>query len=385
MKLLLIVGCANDIFIYNMAKWLKASMEVDIDIFEFYPSNQQTFDYAYYNHVESVNPNVWHNKIKGLHVFTHPFYASNVLKRYIKDKYYDIIHCHWIVPPLVLTHNLHKHCSKLFVTFWGKEYKNFKILNSWNFYKKNLDKFMKEVDVDINAKELYSIIKNLYPQLNIKYVEGYLGAASLDYLYDIMYKKTKSDVKKYYEIPTNKVSILIGYSGKELHQHIPIIEELAKRDYLKDKLHLLAPMTRGGGGKYTIDVEQALAESGYSYTVLKDRFFTDEEIAMFRYATDITLQLSTTDAFSRSIVECLCAKSIMIYGEWLNYSDYLQNEDFSAVTSKSIHDGVNKMEYIIDHMSDYKTLCEQNSNNGKARNIWSECIKDWVNAYKEVL
>ena len=33
LRLLLIVGCANDIFIYNMAKWLKVKMNVSIDVF----------------------------------------------------------------------------------------------------------------------------------------------------------------------------------------------------------------------------------------------------------------------------------------------------------------------------------------------------------------
>ena len=47
MKLLLIVGCANDIFVYNYAKWLKKSMSVSIDIFEFFPSSQQSFGAEY--------------------------------------------------------------------------------------------------------------------------------------------------------------------------------------------------------------------------------------------------------------------------------------------------------------------------------------------------
>ena len=52
MKLLLIVGCANDIFVYNYAKWLKKSMNVSIDIFEFFPSSQQSFGTEYYDNVE---------------------------------------------------------------------------------------------------------------------------------------------------------------------------------------------------------------------------------------------------------------------------------------------------------------------------------------------
>ena len=48
---LLVVGTANDIFIYNMARWLKASMAVETDVFECCPSQQQSFGNTYYNRV----------------------------------------------------------------------------------------------------------------------------------------------------------------------------------------------------------------------------------------------------------------------------------------------------------------------------------------------
>ena len=54
MKLLLVVGCANDIFVYNYAKWLKKSMDVSIDVFEFFPSSQQGYGNEYYDNVATA-------------------------------------------------------------------------------------------------------------------------------------------------------------------------------------------------------------------------------------------------------------------------------------------------------------------------------------------
>lgn len=381
MKILLVVGSANDIFIVNMTKWLKASMpDSIIDIYEFYPSNAQETN-TYFDNLGSANYNVWYNKIKGLRTITYPYYASASLKKFLKGKFYDVIHCHWITPPLVLTHGIHKHCNKLFATFWGTEWKNFKILYSQKLYKKHLDKFVSEIDYIVNSKTFKQIISDIYPQLVDKHIEGYLGSAPLEEVYKLMKHEDKVESKKKLNIDTSKTVVLIGYSGKQLHQHLPIIQELSKREELKNKLHLLAPMTRGAGKEYCDRVDIALKKSGYTYTLLRDCFLSNEDVARLRNATDITLQLSTTDGFSRSIVECVCAKSVLIYGNWLRYKEHLENSKLIAHAVPSIEAGIDLLKNIADCIEIYKEELEQNHINGKAKNLWSDCIKDWVNAY----
>lgn len=382
MKILLIVGSANDIFITNMTKWLKAKMpESTIDIFEFYPTEVQDKN-IYLDNLTTLDTKVWHNKIKGIRTLLHPFHASKELARFLNGKYYDIIHCHWIIPPIVLTRNINKHCNKLFATFWGREWDNFTILRSHKRYKKELDKFVEKIDYIINSLAFKRIIAPIYPQLAEKHIEGYLGSAPLEEVYKLMEKEDKMTSKEKLSIPSEKMVVLIGYSGKELHQHIPIIEELAKRDELKRKIHLLAPMTRGAKKDYCDRVYGALEKSGYTYTLLRERFLSNEEIARLRTATDITLQLSTTDGFSRSIVECICAKSVLIYGNWLAYDDHMANNNLIGHPVGTIKDGIDKVAEIVDNIELFNDELEQNHINGKAKNLWSECIKDWVNAYR---
>ena len=184
-------------------------------------------------------------------------------------------------------------------------------------------------------------------------------------------------------IDSNKTVVLIGYSGKSLHNHIDIINELKKFDNYKDKIHILAPMTRGGTETYIKQVESALIESGFSYTLISGRFLSDFEIARIRNATDITLQLSAFDGFSRSIVECLCAESILIYGNWLDYSRHLKTYDFSAIAVDSVAEGVAKCCNVIDNFNEYKQETESNSLNGKDNFSWSKCIDEWISIYKE--
>ena len=144
-------------------------------------------------------------------------------------------------------------------------------------------------------------------------------------------------------------------------------------------------MTRGADDKYTAQVNKLLEKSGYSYTLISGRFLTDREIAQIRNATDITLQLSSFDGFSRSIIECLCAKSIMIYGGWLGYEKHLQASGFQAISVNSIAEGIDLISSIINHLGDYKDMVEANYKQGENQYLWAECIKDWVNAYNDLL
>lgn len=381
MKLLLVVGTAKDVFIYNMAKWLKSSMNVSIDVFEFYPSNRQNYDYRYYDSVTTVGK-PWYTKIKGLRNIITPFYNAKCLDNFIKEKYYDIIQCHWIVPSVVLSKNLKPHCKKLYVSFWGGELSQSKICYSNKLYRYKLNHFINDIDYILNSETYFNLLAVNLPEIANKLIPARLGSAALDYLYNLMSNKDRSEIKAQWDIPTDKFSVLIGYSGKPLHQHLKIINALKQNNYLKDKIHLLAIMTRGYDNNYTEQTETALYNCGYSYTMVKGRFLSDEEIASFRYATDIVLQLSIFDAFSRSIVECLCAGSIVLYGKWLdNYPESLNNDGFQAIAVNSIESACGELKNIVDHCSSFSTMLQNNTKAGR-KNTWSECIKDWIEAYQ---
>lgn len=381
MKLLLIVGTANDIFIYNYAKWLKKSMDVTIDVFEFYPSKQQGFGNEFYENLGSARS----CNIPFVRNYIDPYIKAKNLSSFLNGKRYDIIHCHWIVRPLVMVKYLKSYCKKLVITFWGREYANMDILGSNKLFRKHLNIFSKDVDAMINSKNSELLLKSEVYGFNGKFYSASLGSAPLEALYNLMQTESREESKKVLEIPVNKYCVLLGYSGKSLHQHIPIIEALKNHNELKERLHLLAPMTRGASESYVEQVRSILDSSGYSYTLISGRFLNDKEMAQVRNATDIALQLSTTDGFSRSIIECLCAKSLMIYGDWLGYQRHLKPNGFDGICVKSIEEGVNKIPAIIDNMSQYEEMLNHNHESGKSKYMWSECIRDWVNAYNDIL
>jgi len=382
MKILLIVGSTSSIFVYNYAKWLKKSMNVSIDIFEFFPSSQQSYGTEYYDNVKTAKG--YFLPFRRGKMLIDSIVRGYSLKSFLYNKHYDVIHCHWIVSPVVTQKSLKKHCKKLILSFWGGELIEQRILYSTTIYQHYLKQLVKQADFIINDKEGKANTLKQFPYFKGEYRAGSYGSAPIEALYDLMKFEKKETSKQSLGISAGKLTILIGYSGKRLHQHLPIISALAQHDELKNKVHILAPMTRDADTDYIESVKQALDNSGYEFTLLSGRYLSDKEIAQIRNATDIVLQFSLFDGFSRSIIECLCAKSVVIYGNWLGYEQYMGASSYMGVEVSSIENGITKLVEVVNNINSFSPILEKNHEFGRHHTMWSECIKDWVNVYNDI-
>lgn len=385
MRLLLVAGTANDIFIYNMAKWLKATMDVELDVFEFWPAKQQAYDAAYYDHLYSASKEGWAYR-RPQASFTAAHATARQLKRFLKGRQYDIIHCHWLSAPTVLSAAaLRKHCRRLCITFWGGELEQQQLLRSHGLYLRRLDRLVAEADAMVNSETSRARYLEAFPQFKGTFFAANLGSSPLESICALMETTSREEVKRQWNIPEGKTSVLIGYSGKELHQHGMVIEAFRRHPELSDRIHLLAPMTRSSDPAYVAGVEAALKASGYTYTLVRDRFLTDGEMASLRFATEVVFQCSRFDGFSRSIIECLCARAIVFYGSWLEYKPYLKQFGFEAVSIDSAEEGVKKLASVLQFRGMYDEMLERNSSRGRTHFLWSECIGNWVNVYQTLL
>ena len=119
MDILLVTGVsANDIFIYNMAKWLQTRLNANIDIFAIDNHKTQTYDSTIFREVKYVE-NDTNNLTRKILGWTQAYRYSRQLKQFLRDKKYNVIHCHWLVPSIALSCFLRGYCDKLFLTFWG--------------------------------------------------------------------------------------------------------------------------------------------------------------------------------------------------------------------------------------------------------------------------
>lgn len=382
MKLLMIVGTADDIFVHNMAKWLKRYMDIDIDIIEYNDSNkrQRVYNYDYYDRIDTMPQGYLFSKVPFVNRFTLDWCRCHQLKEMLKGRYYDIIHCHYILGLYAGADFLKKHCDRLYFSFWGGELATGKYLGSNRLYKNRLNRIIYYyVDGIVNSLSSGKpFVKN---GKEPRCYRGDFGSGPLEAIYECLDKNGREECKEYWGIPLDKFSVQLGYSGKEIHQYIEIIKELILHDDLKDKLHLVAPMTRGSKSSYTEKVKNTLKDTGYSYSII-ERHLSDVEMAKYRCSIDIVLQLTIYDGLSRSIVEALSAGSVLIYGDWLNYKVKFQRDGFEGIEVDSIKSGVDKIRYVIDNWSLCQKLCGENIKRGKSKYVWSECIKEWVAVYE---
>lgn len=356
-------------------------MDCALDAFELYPSStaNQEDSTGLFESVGTAVRKQWWWKNSLSRFFLSPLKIARQLDKFVCQKHYDVIHVQGVWSYVPLTKRLKSHTDLLLVSFWGNEHLMGEIWHSHIIYNYRLKKFIKTVDGITGATARLQVMHELFP--GIPLYESRFGVASLDAIINLNNTKNKDDSKQYWQMPINKTSVLIGYSGKQLHNHLNIIRELKKHVDLHDKLHLLAPMTRGATDGYVIEVENALALSGYSFTLLKGRFLSNEEIAQFRHATDVVLQFAENDAYSRSIIESICAGAVLIYGNWINYKKLLADDRFEAFEAESIEDGIKILKDYIASPEKYKQIGEKNISAGCRQFLWSECIKDFVGIY----
>lgn len=389
MKILL-VGDANSIFLIDYTIWLKKSMDVEVDIYSIYQSNGDYNNLPYNRVFESNYNDTILSKIKGVRTLIYPFFLNIEFNLFLKkhNEKYDIIHFHWIIPAWVLTPNAYKRYSRrVFATFWGGERDVQEILFSKQLYKTRAASFLKKTDCIVgNNKLRESGTVKTFPFIKEKYKFGIFGSTPLEILYSLQESETCEESKVRMGIKPDKISVLLGYSGKRIHNHLEIINSLiqnSKYQHLKEKIQLVASMSRGADENYISEIENKLSESGFEYVLFKKTYFTEEEVARLRNASDVVFQLSTFDGLSRTILECLCAGSIVISGDWLNYL-YFKDEGFKFVEVSNTNEAIDYLYKISLNPDVFKLEYKANILNGKNRYTWKECIKDWVKHYREL-
>ena len=387
---LLLVGSADSIFFEHYIKNLKARRpEIKVDVFSVPPVNGK-YDLSSCN---KVAVNKWEetllSKIKGVRTIIKPFYSWHSMYSFLRrnNKQYDIIHFKFLVPSVVLfPHFIMKYCKKSVATFWGAEINVQKIFYSSKLYLYFLKRFLRNVDnITFYSEEQCTRIKHLGIEAD-KLSYAIYGSSIYDEIEKLITFETKEKSKELLGIDKKKITISIGYSGKELHQHKIIINTLFRDSTFtanKEKFTLILPMTHGCSDAYGNDVVNLVKGNNATYKLLRKKM-TDAEVARLRNATDIMIQLSSVDARSASVIETILAGSILISGKWLPYEEFrqkhlyfyeLENIDASLPKlilqlSKNIDEELNK--------------CQNNKLKWEAE-TWGKVIDNWIAIYDKLL
>lgn len=205
----------------------------------------------------------------------------------------------------------------------------------------------------------------------------YLGDVPLLHV-DAWMEKGTDFCKKQYEIPTDKLSVCIGYNASPAQQHIKVIEQLKKLDEnIKNKICLLFPVAYGGSEKYIEELSLASKTSGIEFCLLR-QFLNPDEVASLRVATDVFINAQTTDSISASVLENYYSGAKLINASWLQYQEFVDWDlEYKSFNS---FDGINSL--LIETVENF-------ARGNKNRAIvlrecsWETCAEKWCLWLKE--
>ncbi len=190
-----------------------------------------------------------------------------------------------------------------------------------------------------------------------------------------------TEVKKKLGLNTEKIQVTIGYNASPGQQHLEIIKEIANvSEKLKSRIELVFLMTYGGNYTYIKQVENELKKSNFNYQIVAEQL-TEEQICMFRIASDITLNFQTTDGFSASIQEHFFAGSVMLLANWLPY-EWLREKGL-YFHSSSFSELKQKLENIISNFEEEKIFCSTNFQKIEPISDWKSLARNWSEIYKQ--
>jgi hypothetical protein len=294
---------------------------------------------------------------------------------------YDFVHIHYIEDILIrdAVYLVKKLKCKLIVSIWGSDF-----LRASYYKKKQMLPILKYASKITIAN---SVAKDFFLDYyngtisNTKIVLCRFFIEPLDALKKNIEKSNKTQSKLFFGF-SKKIVVTVGYNASVMQQHIEILKSIESNINLCkicDDIEFVIPLTYPKNMDYIKEIENLIKKSKFKFTLLTS-FLSAEQISHLRIASDIMIQLQTTDMLSASMLEHMYANNIVITGTWLPYNDlkqwgliYKEVEEVKYLGQK-LHEILLNFDNLIIKTNVNSTILEQKFNR-------NEIISQWVNLY----
>ena len=209
----------------------------------------------------------------------------------------------------------------------------------------------------------------------------YFGNSDLPVIDSLTESELKEIKHKLYGNTEGKKIIVCGYNNMPSQNHPKMIEALSVLNEAEKKsIHVVLPMTYGGDNEYRNNVRSQIEGLSVSYTIL-DTFLESKEVAAIRKTADIVINVQNTDAIAGSLQDHLYCGNVCIFGEWLNYSPYINNGIFYIKTSM---DGISAhVKEVLNNYQYYHDKCITSHDKIKELFSWETTIQKQAAVYGE--
>ncbi len=301
--------------------------------------------------------------------------------RYFRNQnsHYDVCNIHFLDPRyFFFKKRIFKLCNQLVVSVYGSDFYLFK---KYDFFQKPFYKTAARITF-ANDKTRSSFDDYYNNKFSHKLNICRFGLSLLPLIKDVQ-KDTlyKEKALSHFSFPDNKIIITIGYHSNPITQQVPIINELLKiSNELKTNIFVVLPMAYGGFKENINKVDNLMKSSGISYCIIRD-FLNIEDLLKLRIASDIMINLPTTDQLSATLCEYLFTKNWVITGAWLPY-ETIDQTGVHYHRIQGIDELSSQLTNVLEHFSDYQQLAEQNPDRIWHFSSWSHNITSWIEVYK---
>lgn len=371
-KTLLIVGNGDHQFIFNYVKWLKKK------------GNFSKIDILTDRKVSSKHQHIYHNifsihknsklfnlltRIKGVR----RFFRLYLYKRLInKLPEYTNVHIHFLSKDNIFIANQFKSTNKI-LSIWGSDY-----------YRSNVKDKAKIKDACINANKVTftNELTRVDFENDFNWTKDNLricrfGLAPLEILETL--KENRIESKKILQWDTKKTAVTIGYNLSKNQQHLEILKQISSLKDYSSKVELILPITYGGDRTYKQEILSLLKQLNFTYKYY-DKFLDDLTVSHIRNASDIMVQLQTTDQFSGSMQEHLYTRNIVITGSWLPYQT-MKDNGINFIEVDKISDLRNSISNVIKNYDEYFSKTAANPDAVLKLCSWEKNIAKWLELY----
>lgn len=302
----------------------------------------------------------------------HMIFRMMIIKNAIKD--YDVINIHvarWYY--VLILKILSK--RKLVVSFYGSDF-----YRSSKYARRLIYPLLKIAKtVTFTNEKTQNSFLHYYKNFQDKTRVCRFGLKTLDFI-DRNRDKNKLEIKKHLGYSKDKTIVTCGYNSTKAQQHEKIIENIIKlpQDILEN-IQFIFPMTYGDNVNRE-KIKSVLLKTNLDYIVLED-FLRGDDNAYIKLASDIMINILTTDSFSGSMQEFLYAKNVVITGSWLPY-DIFDREGIIYEKISSSDTLSSKLKDVLLNMEHYRKDVDKNIDIIAKLSSWSKNISCWTEILK---
>lgn len=208
------------------------------------------------------------------------------------------------------------------------------------------------------------------------------GMDYVDYLIEAKPDKTVEEAKGRFGLKDGYV-ITCGYSTAPSHRHEAIVDAIySMKENLPNNLVLLFPFTYSWGTKeYTQGLKDKCIMLGLK-SVFVEEFLNDEDLYMLRLATDMFVNVQTTDAGAASVMQYILCKKKIVSGTWLKYytmEKYTPLFYFPVNTMEELGESILKA-YQSEEIKMSQDLIDYIMSRG-----WKSEIKEWNDFFVSIV